>query len=397
MKTNLSTQSAPESAALVSTAALSAVENGPVGFAACSVLALDSAADGTVRVQLLPDGYFSATDGRPYDVDGGRWLMDETAFDYLTTNAAGRRSDYVIDYEHQTLTAQANGGTAPASGWFAPDTLEYEPGVGLFARVRWTPKAAGYIKGEEYRYTSAVFEYDLKTGRPLKILHAALTNNPAADGMQAVAALSALPPTPKNPKPKGNTMNEHLKKLLAKVGITVPDDADDAAVAALCEQAGTAIAALTAKADKTSELETSVADLTAKVAAKTTENVDLTKFVPVEHYHELLTSTAALRAENDTLSVDQVIEKAKAQGKVFAAEEGYLRDVAKQKGTAALTAMLNDRPAIAALTATQTNGKKPPADPATNTAALSADEKAVIKQLGLSEADYLTQKKQETA
>ena len=32
------------------------------------------------RVQILPDGYFTPTDGRDVDVEGGKWLMDEQAF-----------------------------------------------------------------------------------------------------------------------------------------------------------------------------------------------------------------------------------------------------------------------------------------------------------------------------
>jgi len=28
------------------------------------------------RVQILPDGYFTPTDNRDIDVEGGKWLMD---------------------------------------------------------------------------------------------------------------------------------------------------------------------------------------------------------------------------------------------------------------------------------------------------------------------------------
>nr|WP_324761566.1 phage protease [Pasteurella multocida] len=61
---------------------------------------------------------------------------------------------------------------------------------GIFADVRWTDKAAEYIKNGEYRYISAVFAYDTE-GYVRKIFHAALTNTPALDGMdEAMVAAS---------------------------------------------------------------------------------------------------------------------------------------------------------------------------------------------------------------
>ena len=54
--------------------------------------------------------------------------------------------------------------------------------------VEWTERATQMIEGGEYRYISPVFAYDKKTGKVKWLLHAALTNNPALDGMDAVAA-----------------------------------------------------------------------------------------------------------------------------------------------------------------------------------------------------------------
>lgn len=53
-------------------------------------------------------------------------------------------------------------------------------------------RAGEMIAADEYRYISCVFAYD-KTGRVTRILHAALTNFPALDGMDEVfvAALAA--------------------------------------------------------------------------------------------------------------------------------------------------------------------------------------------------------------
>lgn len=54
--------------------------------------------------------------------------------------------------------------------------------------VEWTERATQMIEGGEYKYISLVFAYDKKTGKVKRLLHAALTNNPALDGMDAVAA-----------------------------------------------------------------------------------------------------------------------------------------------------------------------------------------------------------------
>lgn len=83
------------------------------------------------QVQLLPGGLFAAKDGRPFEVPGGKWLMDALAFTNIQANAAERSNDFHFDYEHQTLNSDMNGKPASAEGWF--NELEYVPGEGLFA------------------------------------------------------------------------------------------------------------------------------------------------------------------------------------------------------------------------------------------------------------------------
>lgn len=83
----------------------------------------------------------------------------------------------VIDYEHQTLT----GSEAPAAGWIK--TLTYRGTNGIWAKVEWTDKAKVYINSKEYRYLSPVFLKDTADNRVVKLINAALTNQPAIDGM----------------------------------------------------------------------------------------------------------------------------------------------------------------------------------------------------------------------
>ncbi|SFI83288.1 phage protease [Nitrosomonas sp. Nm34] len=96
----------------------------------------------------------------------------------------------VLDYEHQTLLAAQNGQPAPAAAWFGE--LQWRES-GLFAvDVEWTERASQMIKAGEYRYISPVFLYDKKTGAVTRHLHAALTDNPTLDGMDAVAGWQFL-------------------------------------------------------------------------------------------------------------------------------------------------------------------------------------------------------------
>lgn len=65
----------------------------------------------------------------------------------------------------------------------------------------------------------------------------------------------------------------------------------------------------------------------------------------------------------------------------------YLKDFGKQQGVVALSAMLEKRPQIAALSAMQTQTTKVTKEPQ-GEAVLSAADKEAAKLLGISEADY---------
>lgn len=149
------------------------------GIAACAISV--TAAN---EIQLFPAGKFRATDGRPHDVP--HWFIDAALAAQIIAEFEARANRTVVDYEHQTLLAAQNGQPAPAAGWFGK--LAWRES-GLYAvDVEWTERATQMIEGGEYRYISPVFTYDKKTGKIKRLLHAALTNNPALDGMDAVAA-----------------------------------------------------------------------------------------------------------------------------------------------------------------------------------------------------------------
>lgn len=336
--------------------------------------------------QLLPVGPFKARDGRPFDVPGGHWQLDKTIATTLINRAKALGQDILIDYDHQTLNVEKTGKEAPAAGWYNGDEIEWREGEGLFIKPRWTERAAALVAAKEYRFLSAVFPYDAQ-GRPLELRMTAITNDPGVVGMQALAALSAQLIQPGQPATltKENSMNELLKKLLAKLGIELTGDPTDEQL----QKALTELDSLQASAKKAPELEAALsAEKTALAALKAQPGgqVDLAQFVPVATYNALVTQVAALTAQVDTTDAATLIKEARTEGKVVAAEEEYLTAYAAQKGVAALKALLEPRPAIAALTASQTAAVTLPEKK--GEAVLSAEDKYAADQLGISHEDF---------
>lgn len=337
--------------------------------------------------QLLPVGPFKARDGRPFDVPGGHWQLDKSIATTLINRAKALGQDILIDYDHQTLHIEKTGKEAPAAGWFNGDEIEWREGLGLFIKPRWTDRAAAMVAAKEYRFLSAVFPYDAQ-GRPLELRMAAITNDPGVVGMQALAALSALPASQPgqlaNPS-KETSMNELLKKLLAKLGIELTGDPTDEQL----QKALTELDSLQASAKKAPELEAALTAEKASLAALKAQpggQVDLAQFVPVATYNALVSQVASLSAKVETTDAATLIKEARTQGKVVAAEEEYLTAYASQKGVAALKALLDPRPAIAALSASQTTQVTQPEKK--GDAVLSADDKYAADQLGISHEEF---------
>ncbi|WP_368177784.1 phage protease [Aeromonas sp. R1-2] len=374
----------------------------PVSGERLAVLDAQLTPQGDGWYQLLPVGPFKARDGRPFDVASGHWQLDGQIAAALIARAKALGQDILIDYDHQTLKTDQNGQPAPAAGWYNADEIVWREGQGLFIKPRWTERAAALVAAKEYRFLSAVFPYDAQ-GRPLELRMTAITNDPGVVGMQALAALSALPvsshmsiqpgqlATSSHVAQQEKSMNEHLIALLGKLGIQPGADGQFTA-----EQGTAALAALDtlqASAASAPELEAalsaekaSLAALKATVATGQGGQIDLAKYVPVETYNALVTEVATLSAKVETTDAATLIKEARTQGKVVAAEEEYLTAYAAQKGVAALKALLEPRPAIAALAASQTTQVTLPEKK--GEAVLSADDKYAADQLGISYEEF---------
>lgn len=339
--------------------------------AACS-FEIDKAKYG--RIQLLPYGKFRATDGRPTDVEA--WYVTDTNGADVVALANNQRNPLPIDYEHQIIHSLKNGKEAPSAGWM--EYLYFNP-QGIFADVRWTDKAADYIKNGEYRYISAVFAYDTD-GYVRKIFHAALTNTPALDGMDEAMVAASV-----NLLQEDNPMDKKLLAALCTL-FALKADASEAditeKVTALSAAKGDSSVDVLDVYAKLAEKERSVAALSTQVG-----NPDPAKFVPVDQVAALQADFNALKTSVEADKKAALITAALSQGKLAPA----LKDWAQSLSVEALSAYLEKAPAMAALSGEpQAKG-----DPEQKVVALSAAESAAAKALGLSEKDYMATYKEQ--
>ena len=299
------------------------------------------------RIQLFPMGEFSARDGRPGTLKGVKAKAWTLTFDDAAAVIARwrpRETPLVVAYEHQTINAAENGKPAPAAGWI--ESLE-AGADGLYATVKWTEAARVFIKADEYRYISPVFSFDPETGAVLELKSAALTNYPALDGMDAVAART---------EEDSPMKKETLEALRHVFGLAA--DADEDA----------ALAALKAQGDGQT--------LTAMLTAAKEATPDPSKYVP-----------AAI------LTAAQEKNAALADGRLPKSCEAWAKATAKTHPDAVKSYIASSVPPIAALTSTQTGGTPPAGTP--HVAALTDEERYACAQLGMTEAEFLEAKKTE--
>lgn len=306
-----------------------------------------------------------------------------------------RKSDICIDYEHQSILTATNGQPVIAAGWISPQSLEWrEPPrayPGLFAvSPKLTAAAAAHINNDEIRYVSPVFTYDPKTGEVLDILNVALTNNPAIDGMQAVtvAAASMLASADLSNTPTETTME--LDELLERLRylFNLPTLAATADIVAELDKAKSLLGAQPAATSLLNLIDSqasAVAALSAQLADVPGEP-DPTLYAPIAVVTELRAKLAALSGDSLEMQVAKLIEQGELAGKILGeAEKAWATSLGK-KDVAALSAYLDSATGIAALSGMQTTVVDVPK---AEVAALTAEQKQVCKNMGISEEAYL--------
>lgn len=383
------------------------------------------------RVQLVPFGEFSARDGRPFGmvvqvagVNGQQVSKTVTARSWKVDNEAGfalmvllnnRHADgkatFGFDYEHQSIKSATNGKPAPRSG--SGSQFEWVWDKGLYITdVNWTPKAAQAILDGEYAYVSPVLFFDPDTGVVFDIFNAALVHTPALQelaGLQVSSADLAARIGLAHQHPLEDTHVTLLEQLIAKLGLPSgtteavalsavvtqadklkavgsalnidPATADVPAITAALSAAttGQAVAValgaalqLPAEAMADPAKATAVAvDLSAKVMASGTPDA------AVRAVAELSSQVAALTKAQVNRDLDALVDRGLAEGKLVPATVPLLKGL----GVAGLSSYLQTAPVIAP---TQGSAQGNTAhDPASSSAALSADAAAIASQLGV--------------
>lgn len=341
------------------------------------------------EIQLTPAGVFRAIDGRPFNAP--HWYIDSTVADGVIAAASARINPFVIDFDHQTLRAEKNGQPAPASGWFS--RVEWREGEGLFGvGVEWTAAAQAMIDAGEYRYISPVISYDKPTGNVTGILMAALTNYAAIDGMDEVTIAAACAKfnlshtaalTQELPQmepileqlrwllnlPVASTAEDILANLNKLADMIKTDTSKDGVAAASCDL----VALIT-------ERRTAIASLSAVPAEP-----DPAKYVDIGTFRAVQQQFAALSAQTNADSLDDVIAKALKENRLLPSSEDWARKFGA-KDIAALSAFLDEAPVIPALASPQTK-TLPPSAPAGK---LNESQVALCAAMGLDQQEFLT-------
>jgi phage I-like protein len=353
-----------------------------VALAACAFELPAPGSDNQIKIQITPAGEFKPADGRQMPV--AAWRINAATATAVIDRFKSRGRPLVIDYEHQTLKKEDNGQLAPAAAWLRD--LEWQDGKGLYGVADLTARAKELIANNEYKFFSPVFTFNRNTGDVLDIRMGAFTNDPAIDELEPLALRAAA--TFRLNTPEDSSMNKLLAAVIAALALPAAATEDDAVAACsglkpkLDELVGLR-KTLGVDAAATSEIALATCTAT-KTKADAGAAVDPAKHVPIETVTALQTQIAALTAAHNENKVDELIQQGLDDGRVLPAMESWARELGK-KDIAALSAFLTAAPAIAALSGTQTGGRKP--GPA-NESGLTHDELAVCAATGVNVEDF---------
>jgi phage I-like protein len=345
---------------------------------ALSALLIDLAEGVPTEVKLVPAGSFrSARDNRPVGIPA--WNMTTAAAGAIIGHFSQLSSDFLIDYDHQTLNAKVSGEKSPAAGWGG--SLEWREGDGLYAtNIAWNAAALTAIEAKEYRYISPVIQFDEKTGDVMGVPMAALTNYPALDNLTDLAAAAAdIFSTPQD-------MTMDLDNLLQQLiyMLNLPVTVTPAEIGVELDKIKTLITNANGTTEGLSAL------LTAKATAALSAVPDPALYVPITVVNEMRAREAALSGITLESTVDKLIEDGVKAGKILGNAEKLWAKTMGLSNISALQGYLDAAQGIAALSGLQTNGIPPEA--ITGIAALSADESAVAEQLGLTQEQMIAQR-----
>lgn len=277
-------------------------------------------------IQIAPRGRHTARDGRSFDFNP----------EILAARFVRDGVDIAVDLDHATAKKAMLGEAAPAHGWIKE--FEARP-AGLFGKVEWLDAGKAVLAARTHRYLSPTVPHT-EDGRVTWIHSVALVAAPALS-MPAIASAG--------PTPEDNPMT------LAKIA---------------------ALLSLSAAADETSCL-SAITTLQARID-------------PTVH-QQALDALSAKTGELETLRAD--IRKGKVEALLEDALKAKKISPAQRETYAALCASDAGFDQVKTLLDTMTAGlgasgldNKPA--PGSELATLSAEDRLVMTQMGLSEEQY---------
>ena len=154
--------------------------------------------------QVAPLGEFAHAQAgltQVVDAEACQAMTNRFAEEAKAPNFAG----LLVDFDHFSLDGEKR---SEAAGWIT--ALQNRDG-GLFAKIRWSDVGESAVKGGRYRFLSPVWNradcVDLGGGRvrPVRLLNAAVTNDPNLKGMRPLSNNAATAAAPRFQWVLGNT------------------------------------------------------------------------------------------------------------------------------------------------------------------------------------------------
>jgi len=284
-----------------------------------------AAMTGPEWIKVTPRGKFTARDGRVFDVDP----------ELLAARFAKDGVDLPVDIDHATVKKALFGDEAPAVGWISKLEARAD---GLYGKVEWLEKGLRTLAARTHRYISPTLKHD-DNGKAYWLHSAALVAAPAAS-MPSVASADLA----------NHQEKPMLKAIAAALGLS--EDASEASCLS-------AVTNLKARIDP--------AVHQAALDQVKTLSVDLEARNQADH-----------KAKVDTLLEDAL----KAKKIVPAQRDQYAALCATPEGLVQVTAL------FATMTATLSASGLDDKQPGDKVATLSAEDREVIKMLGISEEEY---------
>lgn len=255
-------------------------------------------------------------------------------------------------------------------------------GEDLRVKVKWTPAAYEFMKEKIYKYFSPVIR-GIENG-PLRVTSVAMTNTPAINHLDALAASANLTPSDRSDKSGRSDRKESMGKLESALGRLLRRDSLALSGETPEEEKDKIACEVEEKADLFEQIKKLMGLAeeagNSEIAAALKAIID--KAAGADEKQQKLDEMAASaeKAEHARL-----VAVGKSQGKITPANQAWVDSLDSKALSAALPHM-----AVEVNLKTITPATRRADD---NDVALSAEEERIIRTLGIKKEDYLNEKK----